>query len=148
MRYERDRKRGEGGFSLLELLVALVILALIMGIAGPRVIGYMGRAKGQTAEAQVKTLQSALDLFLMDVGRYPSEEEGLAALLAAPAGAPGWSGPYLTEDFVPDDPWGRAYLYRADPSGLRVSVITLGRDGAEGGSGEDADVGLRKSGRN
>ena len=144
MKHQRDRNRGEAGFSLLELLVALVILALIMGIAGPRVIGYMGRAKTQTAEAQVKTLQGALDLFLMDMGRYPTDEEGLAALIVAPAGAAGWSGPYLNEDVLPADPWGRDYLYRALPDGLRVSVISLGRDGAEGGTGEDSDVGVRK----
>ena len=144
MKHQRDRNRAEAGFSLLELLVALVILALIMGIAGPRVIGYMGRAKTQTAEAQVKTLQGALDLFLMDMGRYPTDEEGLAALIVAPAGAAGWSGPYLNEDVLPADPWGRDYLYRAHPDGLRVSVISLGRDGAEGGTGEDSDVGVRK----
>ena len=126
----------------MELLVALVILALIMGIVGPRVIGYLGRAKSQTAEAQIKSLQGALDLFLMDVGRYPTGEEGLAALVSAPGGAAGWSGPYIEEEVVPADPWGREYLYLDLNEGLRARVYSLGRDGTEGGKGEDADVGI------
>lgn len=134
-------RRGQAGFSLMELLVALVILALIMGVVGPRVIGYLSRAKSQTAETQVRNMQGALDLFLLDVGRYPTEEEGLRALVAAPANAPGWAGPYLEEDEVPADPWGRPYLYATGSDGLRVRVFSLGRDGAEGGTGEDADIG-------
>lgn len=140
---KRDAKTGraQAGFSLMELLVALVILALVMGIVAPRVVGYLSRAKSQTAEAQVKMMQGALDLFLLDVGRYPTEDEGLKALLAAPAGAAGWAGPYLDEDTLPADPWGREYLYSAGGDGLRVRVYSLGRDGAAGGSGEDADIG-------
>lgn len=142
MQRDADKRRTQGGFSLMELLVALVILALIMGIAGPRVIGYLSRAKSQTAEAQVKTLQGALDLFLMDVGRYPTGEEGLSALVEAPGAAAGWSGPYIEEETVPADPWGREYLYIQLNDGLRVRVYSLGRDGAEGGQGEDADIGI------
>ncbi|MFN7055084.1 type II secretion system major pseudopilin GspG [Hyphomonas sp.] len=134
-------RRRQAGFSLMELLVALVILALIMGVVGPRVIGYLSRAKSQTAETQVRNMQGALDMFMLDVGRYPTEEEGLRALVAAPASAPGWAGPYLDEDEVPADPWGRPYLYATAPDGVRVRVYSLGRDGVEGGSGEDADIG-------
>lgn len=147
MKRDAEIRRAQGGFSLMELLVALVILALIMGIVGPRVIGYLSRAKSQTAEAQVKMLQGALDLFLMDVGRYPTDEEGLPALVSAPGSAAGWSGPYLDEDAVPADPWGRDYLYSATSDGLRVRVYSLGRDGAEGGKGEDADVGTAPTGK-
>lgn len=141
MKWDAETKRRQRGFSLMELLVALVILALIMGVVGPRVIGYLSRAKSQTAETQVRLIQSALDLYLIDVGRYPTPEEGLQALVAPPASAPGWSGPYLDEEQVPADPWGRPYLYFSGSDGLRVRVYSLGRDGAEGGTGEDADVG-------
>ena len=141
MQRDKQIRRSQAGFSLMELLVALVILALVMGIVAPRVIGYLSRAKSQTADAQVKNIQGALDLFLIDVGRYPAESEGLAALIEAPAGAAGWAGPYLDEDSVPDDPWGNAYLYTSTDDGLRVRVYSLGRDGTEGGTGEDADVG-------
>ena len=135
-------RRTQAGFSLMELLVALVILALVMGIVAPRVIGYLSRAKSQTAEAQVKNIQGALDLFLIDVGRYPTENEGLKALIEAPAGGAGWAGPYLDDsEEVPLDPWGNPYLYTSTEDGLRVRVFSLGRDGAEGGTGEDADIG-------
>jgi general secretion pathway protein G len=141
MQRDKQIRRSQAGFSLMELLVALVILALVMGIVAPRVIGYLSRAKSQTADAQVKNIQGALDLFLIDVGRYPAESEGLAALIKAPAGAAGWAGPYLDEESVPVDPWGNAYFYTSTDDGLRVRVYSLGRDGTEGGTGEDADVG-------
>jgi general secretion pathway protein G len=141
MQQDARISRAQAGFSLMELLVALVILALVMGIVAPRVIGYLSRAKSQTAEAQVKNIQGALDLFLMDVGRYPTETEGLEALMEAPAGSAGWAGPYLEEEVVPTDPWGKPYLYSSTEDGLRVRVYSLGRDGTEGGEGEDADVG-------
>jgi general secretion pathway protein G len=141
MQQDARISRAQAGFSLMELLVALVILALVMGIVAPRVIGYLSRAKSQTAEAQVKNIQGALDLFLMDVGRYPTETEGLEALMEAPAGSAGWAGPYLDEEAVPTDPWGKPYLYASTEDGLRVRVYSLGRDGTEGGEGEDADVG-------
>lgn len=135
-------RRSQAGFSLMELLVALVILALVMGIVAPRVIGYLSRAKSQTAEAQVKNIQAALDLFLIDVGRYPTENEGLKALVEAPAGGVGWAGPYLDdEESVPLDPWSNPYLYASTEDGLRVRVYSFGRDGTEGGTGEDADIG-------
>ncbi len=141
MQRDAPIRRAEAGFSLMELLVALVILALVMGIVAPRVIGYLSRAKSQTAEAQVKNIQGALDLFLIDVGRYPTENEGLKALIEAPAGAAGWAGPYLDEEMMPVDPWGKDYFYSSTDDGLRVRVYSLGRDGTEGGTGEDADVG-------
>lgn len=141
MKDDRRQTRRQAGFSLMELLVALVILALIMGIVGPRVIGYLSRAKSQTAETQVRLIQGALDLYLLDVGRYPTEQEGLRALVEAPPNAPGWAGPYLDDEAVPEDPWGRPYLYATGSDGMRVRVFSLGRDGVEGGTGEDADIG-------
>ncbi len=142
MQRDSFRTGRQAGFSLMELLIALVILALIMGVVGPRVVGYLSRAKSQTAETQVKMIQNALDLFLLDVGRYPTEEEGLEALMEPSPNMSGWAGPYLDEEQVPADPWGRPYLYSASGEGLRVRVYSYGRDGAPSGSGEDADIGL------
>jgi general secretion pathway protein G len=131
------RPAPDGGFSLVELLVVLGILALLAGFVGPRVIGYFDRAKSQTAETQLQSLRAALDLFLLDAGRYPTEREGLAALVTRPGSLAGWRGPYLAEA-LPDDPWGNAYGYRVAATG-EISVYTLGADGAEGGEGEAAD---------
>ena len=134
-------KRNQAGFSLLELLIALVILALIMGLVGPRVLGYLSRAKSQTASAQIENLEGALDLFLLDVGRYPSQNEGLRALVAAPNQVRGWNGPYLDEDELPLDPWGNDYHYAFLAQSDKPRVYSLGRDNVEGGEGEDADLG-------
>jgi len=134
--------RNQSGFSLLELLVALVILALIMGLVGPRMLGYLSRAKSQAANAQIDNLEGALDLYLLDVGRYPTEEQGLVALVEAPTTVRTWNGPYLEEDEVPLDPWGQPYRYAMAPEKRKPSVYTLGQDNAEGGEGENADLGL------
>lgn len=133
--------RNQAGFSLLELLIALVILALIMGLVGPRLLGYLSRAKSQTASAQIENLEGALDLFLLDVGRYPSEQEGLNALITAPDRIRGWNGPYLDEDEVPLDPWGNGFHYAIVADRTKPRVYSFGRDNAEGGEGEDADLG-------
>lgn len=134
--------RGQAGFSLMELLVALVILALIMGVVGPRVIGYLSRAKSQTAGVQIENIKSSLDMFLLDVGRYPTEDEGLGVLIEPNSSVAGWAGPYLDEDSVPTDPWGRPYHFEVANGGMKAIVYTYGRDDAEGGEGEDADVGI------
>ena len=139
----RDRaRRRAGGFTLLELLVVLGILGLIAAFAAPRVIGYFGRAKTDAARVQIDGLGTALDLYRLDVGQYPTQAQGLAALVAQPRGAAGWRGPYLDAREPPQDPWGRAYLYRLPPEkGLEYDLYTLGADGAPGGEGEAADVG-------
>ena len=142
MLHRTEECRNQSGFSLLELLVALVILALIMGLVGPRMLGYLSRAKSQAAIAQIDNLEGALDLYLLDVGRYPTEEEGLAALIEAPSAISTWHGPYLDEDAVPLDPWGYPYHYALLPSQNKPSVYSLGQDNAEGGEGESADLGL------
>jgi len=129
------------GYSLVELLVVLVILALLVGLVAPRVISYLGRARSQTADVQVVSFESALDLLLIDVGRYPSEEEGLATLMQNIADMPGWSGPYLKSDELPTDPWGRTYRYSLAGDGQAVRVFSLGADDAEGGEGENRDIG-------
>lgn len=127
------------GFTLIELLVVLAILALLAGLVGPRVLSQLGGAKSKTATVQIADLEKALELFKLDVGRFPSTDEGLAALVTKPASVTtGWSGPYL-KGGLPADPWGRPYKYALKPDGA-VDILTLGADGAAGGDGENADI--------
>jgi general secretion pathway protein G len=137
----RRRANGEAGFTLVELLVVLVILVLIASIIGPRVIGYLGNARSKTADVQIESMVTALELFRIDVGRYPTSAEGLKALVDPPGSIPGWSGPYLAKAEVPLDPWGRPYVYETggqNSAGFRI--VSYGGDGKEGGTGEDADI--------
>lgn len=128
------------GFTLIELLVVLAILGLMAGIVGPQVIQYLGESKTKTAKLQIEEFSSALDLFLLDVGRYPSADEGLRALVEAPAGAGRWHGPYLKKNFAPSDPWGNSYYYRVPGEHGAYDLYSLGADGRAGGSDEAADV--------
>lgn len=128
------------GFTLIELLVVLVILGLLASLAGPRIIGYLGRSKVQVAHLQIEQLAQSLDLFQIDAGRYPTTEEGLLALVQAPSGAAGWQGPYLKKGVVPKDPWGRDYAYRSPGEHGPYDLYSLGADGQEGGEGEAADI--------
>ncbi len=150
--YENDSRRrhgarGEQGFTLVELLVVLVILGLLVGLVTPAVIGYLSRAKVDVARIQLESLATALDLFQLDVGRYPRDAEGLAALTQRPAGEELWNGPYLKGD-VPLDPWQKPYLYkRAGSGGRGYSLQSLGADGKAGGDGDDADIAARSSGK-
>lgn len=122
----RDRT---GGFTLVELLVVLVILGLVMGLAGPRVLGYLSSSRERTAKLQIESFSSALDLFFLDNGRYPSMSEGLQALVQRPASTESWSGPYLKQATVPADPWGRPYEYRVPGRGTPYLITSLGPDG-------------------
>jgi general secretion pathway protein G len=132
----RDR---EAGFTLTELLVVLAIMALLMALIAPNFIGRVGGARSQSAEAQIENLAGALEIYSLDVGRYPSTESGLDALVTPPTDAVGWAGPYLRRGGVPLDPWGTAYQYTSQ-SPDHFSLGSLGRDGAIGGTGEDADI--------
>ncbi|MFP4002622.1 MAG: type II secretion system major pseudopilin GspG [Alphaproteobacteria bacterium] len=142
----RRSRKPEQGFSLFELLVVLAILALIIGLVAPRVIGYLGRSKTQTASIQLEYIHAALDLFLLDIGRYPTEEEGLKVLVKNEPGLDGWNGPYLKSKTVPEDPWGRPFRYRLDDGGQTPVVYSLGADNQEGGEGENRDIGLNTAG--
>jgi len=133
-----------GGFTLLEMIVVLVIIGLIMGLVGPRLFGQADKAKVQAASTQIKMLGGALQTLRLDVGRFPTEAEGLALLVHAPADASsvrGWAGPYLDEE-VPLDPWHNPYQYSPSPSGQRpYTLYSFGADSRPGGEGIDADIG-------
>jgi general secretion pathway protein G len=128
--------------TLVELLVVLVILGLLAGLVGPQVLNQLGGAKTKTALVQVKDLEQGAELFKLDVGRYPNNQEGLNALIEKPPTAPGWNGPYLKERRIPLDPWGNPYHYQFPDAQGRLKIYSLGADNAEGGTGENADVGL------
>lgn len=140
MRKRQDIKMGStSGVTILEILVVLAIIALLASVVAPRVIGQLGKAKSQTAALQIDNLVSAVQLFYIDTGRYPSETEGLPALFAAPTGAEGWSGPYLDTEEALSDPWGRDYIYSGEGA-AGFGIQSLGRDGTTGGAGEDIDL--------
>ncbi len=140
---KRSRKPGrEAGFSLLEILIVLMIIAMITTLVGPRLMSQLDRSKVQTARVQARALLTAVETMRLDLGRYPSTEEGLAILTNPPANpGPGetWVGPYLS-GALPVDPWGRPYIYRLSADGLTVDIGSLGSDGREGGTGNAADV--------
>jgi general secretion pathway protein G len=134
-------QRKTRGFTLLELLVVIVIIGLLAGYVAPRYFSQVGRSETQVAKAQIESLEKALDQYRLDTRRYPSNEEGLQALVAKPESAQGWSGPYLKKS-VPMDPWGRPYGYRAPGQKGEFEVFSYGRDGKPGGTGDDADIGV------
>lgn len=133
-------RRRTGGFTLIELLVVLAILTLLAGIVGPKVLDKLGGAKSKTAGVQIADIEKALDLFKLDVGRYPTNEEGLDALVKRPGALAQWSGPYLRSGEVPKDPWDAPYKYSNPGPKGGVEILTLGADKAAGGEGENADV--------
>ncbi len=136
----RHRRPGERGFTLVELLVVLVILGLIMSFAAPQVFKYLGSAKTDSAGIQIERLSTALDLYRLEVGRYPTSSDGMEALLEEPADAPGWNGPYIRKPDALIDPWGQAYEYLSPGEHGEYDLFSLGRDGTDGGDGEDEDV--------
>jgi general secretion pathway protein G len=140
MKKLNSHRRGEAGFTLLELLVVLAILGLLAAIIAPQVIKYLGTSRTQTAKVQIQNVVAALELYRLDVGRYPTPQEGLKALVAAPSTANGWNGPYLKKDSALVDPWGDAYLYKVPGEHGEVDVFSLGSDKQPGGTGEAQDV--------
>lgn len=140
-RRRRCARRGEAGYSLLEILIGLAIVALLIGVAGPRVFALFERGKRSVAAIQIGQIEAGLDLYRLDLRRYPSTDEGLKALLERPGGAEAarWSGPYLDKASGVVDPWGAPYVYRAGGA-QDYELLSLGADGRPGGTGEDADV--------
>ena len=128
------------GFTLIELLVVLLILGLLAGLVGPRVLRYLGGAKTDTAALQIEEFGASLDLFHLEVGRYPTTEEGLQALVEEPTGVSNWHGPYVKKNDIPADPWGNPYHYRSPGQYGDYDLYSLGRDNTDGGEGEDSDV--------
>lgn len=132
--------RRSRGFTLVELLVVLAILAMLAGLVGPQVLNQLGGAKSKTARVQIRDLEQALEMYKLDVGRFPSSDMGLQALLTQPSGVRGWNGPYLRGSRVPQDPWNNDYIYRFPTQGGGYDLISYGADGAPGGEGENGDI--------
>jgi general secretion pathway protein G len=140
MRNLRDVRAQSKGFTLLELLVVIVIIGMLASYVGPRYFAQIGKSEVTSAKAQIESLSKALDNYRLDVGRYPSMEEGLSGLMNSPAGeATGWNGPYLKKA-VPKDPWGRDYIYQFPTPNGDFKLMSYGKDGQSGGSGENADL--------
>ena len=132
--------KAEDGYTLVELLVVLVILVLLATLVTPRVMGYLSGSRTKTARVQVQTLSTVVEAFAADVGRYPTNDEGLDALVKKPAGLASWHGPYLNSETIPLDPWEHPYHYRNPGLRKPFDVYSLGQDNKAGGDGEDADV--------
>jgi general secretion pathway protein G len=134
------RRGGEGGFTLVEMLVVITIIGLIMALVGPRVLTYLGESKVKAARIQIESFSSALDLYYLDNGRYPTSSEGLGALVQRPTSAAAWNGPYLKTSTVPADPWGRPYAYRAPADHAPYEISSYGAAGQPGGAGGAAEI--------
>ncbi|WP_433994441.1 type II secretion system major pseudopilin GspG [Bradyrhizobium canariense] len=133
------------GFTLVEMLVVITIIGLIMGLIGPRVLNYLSESKVKTAKIQLQSFASALDLFYLDAGRFPSTAEGLTALVRQTPGVAAWNGPYLKGGSVPNDPWNNGYIYRSPGEHGPYDIVSYGSDGQEGGSGVAADISLENT---
>jgi general secretion pathway protein G len=137
MRSNRARERG---MTLIEILVVLVLIGIVLGIVGGNFIGKGEKAKADAAKIEIGQISQTLDLYKLEVGRYPSSQEGLQALISAPAGVANWNGPYWKKSTLPKDPWGNEYKYVAPGSKGPYDIVSLGADGKEGGEGTDKDI--------
>jgi len=136
-KYSKQKSRG---FTLLEILVVLVILGLLAGLVGPRVLKHLDSSKSKTAMLQIEELGAALDLYRLEVGRYPDTQQSLQALIQKPDGATSWNGPYLKKKVIRLDPWGNQYHYQYPGENGEYDLYSLGADNSEGGNGENADI--------
>ena len=135
----KKKRLSQSGFTLVELMIVLFILGLLTALVAPRLMGRVGKAKQKTAQTQIHMLSTALELFYLDIGRYPTEEEGLKALSQKPGNLPDWGGPYLEKE-VPKDPWGHDYVYKIPGEKSPYDIISYGADKAPGGEGENQDI--------
>lgn len=140
MNMKHMKKNTQTGFTLLELLVVLGIIAMLAGIVGPQVMKHMGESKTKAAKVQIEELSATLDMYKLDLGSYPTSEEGLKVLIESPDGAKRWNGPYLRKSTIPLDPWQQEYRYVSPGEHGKFDLFTLGADNKEGGEGEDQDI--------
>jgi general secretion pathway protein G len=141
MRTKRRHRVHQTGFTLIEIMVVMTIIGLLMALIGPRFMRAVGRAESGAARAQIEMLGTALDTYRLDVGRYPTTQEGLQALIQRPFGSDHWDGPYLKKNLIPEDPWHRAYFYKSPgDAGRSYDLYSLGADGSPGGEGDSRDV--------
>ena len=138
-RHRQPRAGGDRGFTLLELMVVMVIIGLLAAYVAPRYFSQVGKSEAKLARAQIDALEKALEQYRIDTGRFPTTEQGLAALMTKPNNEARWDGPYLKRG-LPADPWGRAYLYKQPGEHGEIDIWSLGRDGQVGGTGDAADV--------
>lgn len=141
MQIRQDEGDREAGYSLMEILIVVAIIGLLLALVSPRLMNQFDRSKVVAAQAQVREIKATLDIFRLDVGRYPTAAEGLSVLIVPPGDESAlslWQGPYLEE--LPEDPWGNTYVYIAADNARSAQVLSYGADGAEGGEGQDADV--------
>ena len=131
------RRDGEAGFTLVEMLVVITIIGLVVGLVGPRVLAYLAESKVKAAKIQIESFSSALDLYYLDNGRYPGQNEGLTALVQRPPNATAWHGPYLKTAAVPSDPWGHSYLYKIPGEHTPYEIESYGAAGPQGGVSQD-----------
>ena len=135
-----SRRGRQAGFTLIEIMVVMVIIGLLMALVGPNLIGRSEKAKSQAAAMQIERLGTVLDTFRLDVGRYPTTQEGLQVLVQRPMGIDRWDGPYINKG-VPKDPWDRPYIYRSPgEAGRPYDLYSLGADGAPGGTDNNRDI--------
>jgi general secretion pathway protein G len=137
---ERLQRDGEAGFTLVEMLVVITIIAMIMALVAPRVLNYLSESKIKAAKIQIASMGSALDLFYLDEGHYPTTSEGLVALVQRPENSPTWNGPYLKGGYVPNDPWGRSYVYRSPGEHGPYDILSYGPDGERAGLGSTSAI--------
>ncbi|MFK7794659.1 MAG: type II secretion system major pseudopilin GspG [Gammaproteobacteria bacterium] len=135
-----NARKNSKGFTLIELLVVLVILGLLSGLVGPRVMKHFGESKSKTAKLQVEELAAALDMYKLDTDNYPTTGQGLDALVKQPSNAVGWNGPYLRKNFVPKDPWNKDYQYRSPGDNGEFEIFSYGADNAQGGEKDNRDI--------
>jgi general secretion pathway protein G len=134
------RLKDDQGYTLTEILVVMAIIGLIAAVLTPGLVGQLGRARAKSAQMQVDTVAAAVEMFRSDTNRYPTDSEGLGALLTEPGTVDGWAGPYLKNLKLLQDPWGHAVQYKLDSDGRSFTVTSFGRDGTQGGSGQDKDL--------
>lgn len=134
------KSRKQAGFTLVELLVVLAIIGLLAGLVGPRVLNQLGGAKSQTALVQIRDFESAIEVYMLDTGQFPTTDQGLEALVSDP-GVPGWNGPYLRRNEIPEDPWNNTYEYRYPGERADFDIYSYGADGRPGGEDENEDIG-------